>query len=55
MEGDNEICERCTRAVDILMALENRGKIYKWVCERCYFSTLNSRKKKEQGKKELND
>lgn len=55
METDNEYCERCTRSVDVLYALENRGKIYKWVCEDCWFSVKHSKQKKEAGKKELND
>jgi len=49
-----EQCQKCTRVDNsYLYALENRGIIYKWVCERCYFSWLSSKKKKEYGKKEI--
>lgn len=48
-----DACERCHRGVDILLALENRGNIYKWVCEKCWFNNLKAQKRREEGKKDL--
>ncbi len=53
-DGHGTTCEKCGKADEGLYALENRGKIYKWVCTTCYFSWLRSKRKKEAGKRELN-
>lgn len=51
---DGGSCEKCGKSNEGLYALENRGKIYKWVCATCYFNWIKSKKKKEAGKRELN-
>lgn len=50
-----ERCENtaCEKPVDnYLYALENRGIIYKWVCERCYFKWVRAKEKKHLKKLE---
>lgn len=49
-----EQCQKCSKVDNnYLYALENRGIIYKWVCERCFFVWMKGKKRKEQGKKEM--
>lgn len=47
-----ESCERCHKGVYKLYALEIHARIKGWVCESCYFKHLESKRKKEEGKKE---
>ncbi len=51
-----QTCEKCGKVVDShVYALENHGKIYKWVCESCYFRVLKTKRRKKESEREKNE